>query len=134
MRKFLFLISLLFVFNATVQAAIAPTKIVGATTTDVMLAKMIHEKRQVLFVDLRSAEDFNKGHIPGAKNLPMAEFNQETLSALVKKGDSVLFYCGGITCVDAAEASKKALEWGWKSVYYFRNGYSYWTKVGLEVE
>ncbi len=134
MRSFVLLLPLLFALSHSAYAGVAPTKVVGATTTDVMVAKMIHEKGKVVFIDVRSAEAFNKGHIAGAKNLPMDQFTEAALSALVKKNDGVLFYCDGITCQDSAKATKQAMEWGWGSVYYYRDGFSYWKRVGLEVE
>ena len=108
---------------------------IGATTVDTMFAKNLFDKKTT-FIDVRSAEDYKKGHIPGAINLSLKEdgFNSEALSAVVKKNKSVVFYCNGVTCQASSKATKLALDWGWTSVFYYRVGFPEWKKVGLEVE
>ena len=133
MKKILLPIFLLCVSQIAVSG-IAPVRVVGATTVDTMLAKGLLDKG-VTFVDVRSPEDYKKGHIPGAVNLPVYEnFSSETLSAIVKKNQRVLFYCNGVSCQASSIATKKALDWGWKSIFYYREGFPAWVRSGLEVE
>jgi hypothetical protein len=40
----------------------------------VALAKYIFDKHEVLFVDARSQNDYENGHIPGAVSLPVGQF------------------------------------------------------------
>ena len=123
-------------FSANVSAAgVAPTRVIGATTVDTMFAKKLFDKKTT-FIDVRSAEDYKEGHIPGAINLSLKEdgFTSETLSAVVKKNKSVVFYCNGVTCQASAKATKLALDWGWTSVFYYRVGFPEWKRVGLKVE
>ena len=133
MKKILLPIFLL-CFSQIAVSGVAPVKVIGATTVDTMLAKGLLDKG-VKFVDVRKPEDYKKGHIPGAVNLPVHDnFTSETLSAIVKKNEKVVFYCNGVRCQASSIAAKKALDWGWKSVFYYRDGFPVWKRSGLEVE
>jgi rhodanese-related sulfurtransferase len=134
MKKILFL-PLLMLFAASAYADVAPVKIAGASTIDAQMAKLLHDKG-IVFIDARDDAHFKEAHIPGAKHLSVkdAGFSEENLSAIVKKDQPVVFYCTGIKCMASSEATKKAVEWGWTKVYYFRGGITQWKDSGLSVE
>ena len=134
MKKYLFILGLFyFIANNAIAAGVAPPKVIGATTVDTMFAMNLHEKKTP-FIDVRPADYYTKGHIPGAINLPLENgFTSEALSAVVKKNKPVVFYCNGISCQASAEATQKALDWGWTSVFYYRAGFPGWEKAGLEI-
>jgi phage shock protein E len=52
-------------------------------------------KPDTLILDARSAEAFAAGHIKGAVNLPLPDFNDASLKALIGKnaGREILIYC-----------------------------------------
>jgi phage shock protein E len=52
-------------------------------------------KRDVLILDARSAEAFKAGHIKGAVNLPLPDFNDASLKKLIGKNEDreILIYC-----------------------------------------
>jgi hypothetical protein len=52
-------------------------------------------KRDVLILDARSAEAFAAGHIKGSVNLPLPDFNEESLAKLIgaNKDREILIYC-----------------------------------------
>jgi rhodanese-related sulfurtransferase len=135
MKMKLFMLGMLFfTANIAFAANVAPPKVIGATTVDTMFAKKLLD-RKTTFVDVRSAEDYAKGHIPGAVNLPLKDgFTSDALSAVVKKNKSVVFYCNGIKCQASSKATQQALDWGWTSVFYYRVGFPEWKRVGLAVE
>ena len=134
MRKYLLMFPVLFFIGNSAMAEMAPPKVMGSTTVDTMYAKNLLDKG-ITFVDVRSEADYKKGHIPGAKHLSVKDnFTSDTLSAIVKKDESVAFYCNGRMCMGSSNATKKALEWGWTKVFYFRDGYTGWTRAGLKVE
>ena len=134
MRKYLLMFSVLFFIGNSAMAEVAPPKVIGATTVDTMFAKNLLDK-EIVFVDVRSEADYNAGHIPGARHLSVKDnFTSETLSAIVNKGESVAFYCNGKTCMGSSNATRKALEWGWTKVFYYRDGYAGWTRAGLKTE
>jgi rhodanese-related sulfurtransferase len=51
----------------------------------------------VVIIDSRSPEAYQKEHIPGAVNIPHREMNAETTSSL-ERSALVVIYCDGIGC------------------------------------
>lgn len=108
--------------------------VTGATTIDHKQARTLHDRR-VKFVDVRAANGFASGHVPGAFNLDVAtELSRDSLSRIVSKDEEFVLSCHGKTCPDSAYASAKALMWGFKRVYYFAGGFPAWKEAGYPVE
>jgi len=57
---------------------------------------------EVTVLDVRPAEEYRAGHIPGARSIPITEL--EARLQEVPKGREVVAYCRGPYCVMAAEA------------------------------
>lgn len=126
---------LLFLVTSVLAADLAPAKVAGASTISTATAKILFDKGYI-FVDVRRAEDFNSGHIPGARHLAInsENFTAESLSAIVRKDQAVVFYCNGLNCKGSSIASEKAVAWGWSKVLYYREGWPQWKEAGLAVE
>ena len=115
----------------------APGKVLGATSTDSWLAYKLSSQDAFIFVDLRSLEEYNEGHVPGAKHLDYNDLTEQSLAAIVnKKNGHVVFYCSGNASELAGWASQKALDWGWQNgfVFYYRTGINEWVQSGLSLE
>lgn len=122
------------VFAATELVDATPTAVPGATTVDAAMAKQLFDD-EAAFVDLRKENVWNAGRIPGAIWLDFKKsFNKEALEAEVDKDEKVVFYCSGSRCPRSAKACKQAISWGYKNVYYFRDGYPGWKNAGYPVE
>ena len=94
----------------------------GAIKIDASEAQALHN-RGVVFIDVRG-KSFNFGHIPGAIHLKfIGQLTRESLAAVTEPDDEVVFYCGGPDCQLSANASAKALTWGYTRVFYFAGGY-----------
>jgi len=115
----------------------APGKVPGATSPDSWLAYKLSSQDAFIFVDLRSLEEYNEGHVPGAKHLDYNDLTEQSLAAIVnKKNGHVVFYCSGVNSELAGWASQKALDWGWQNgfVFYYRTGINEWVQSGLSLE
>lgn len=86
----------------------------------------------VLVLDVRSAEDYAKGHIPGAKNIPLADLPGK-LSTL-PKDKTLVTYCGNITCALAPKAAYKLAEAGFENVMELFGGIQTWQDKGFPIE
>jgi rhodanese-related sulfurtransferase len=112
----------------------SPTTVSGATTIDASKAKSLFDKGTP-FVDVRSNSDWDAGRIPGAKHIELKKvFNEAELLKVVPKDKEVVFYCNGESCLRSSKAAKKAVDWGFKKVYYFRLGFPSWQAAGLPTE
>lgn len=136
MKTKLSLIFITLLFNASLWAATeSPLTIEGATTVDAAEAKSLFDK-QALFVDVRKDSDWDAGRIPGAVHLDnkTGVFSEATLSAEISKDENVVIYCNGASCPRSAKGSADAVSWGFKQVYYFRDGFPAWKAAGYPVE
>ena len=87
-------------------------------------------KTPMNIVDVRRARDYEKGHVPGAVNLP--EERWETLQGLSQDKPNIL-YCYSVVCHLAAKAAVYFAGRGY-SVYEMDGGFESWKDYGLEVE
>jgi len=107
----------------------------GTTKIDSVTAKAMIDRGGAIFVDVRSASEFAREHIPGAQNIGLvADLTQEWISEIAGKEDEVVFYCHGKRCPHSAFAAARALGWGFKNIFYFAEGYPAWVVAGYRVE
>ena len=99
------------------------------TTGPVELERMI-EHDEVNVVDVRAAEDYAAGHIPGAVNLPKDQW--PTLTGLRKDKTNVV-YCYSHVCHLAAEAAVEFAAKGFP-VMELEGGWRWWKEDGFQVE
>lgn len=86
-------------------------------------------REDALVVDLRPAAEFEKGHIPGSKNVQMAQFDPENKALTGAKSLPVVAVCKtGVTAVDAAKRLCKA---GFEKVYVLEGGIGAWQQADL---
>lgn len=133
-QAFILSVSVFFMFEAGHAQSVAPQWVDGAQTVTLEQAKILHDKG-VIFIDLRSEEDYAKGHIALAINQNIAgSFDGNTIARLVEKDEPVVFYCYGIKCLRSYTASIRAVSWGYQKVKYFRVGLPAWEKAGYPIE
>jgi rhodanese-related sulfurtransferase len=99
------------------------------TTGPAELNGMIERNENIRIIDVRGPEDFGKGHIPGAINLPKDSW--ETLSGLDKDRVNIV-YCYSEVCHLSAEAAKRFAEAGF-SVMELEGGFDGWKAYNLPI-
>ncbi len=100
--------------------------------------KIFGDHSQALFVDVRTAKDFQSGHIPGALNMPIDSFEQEC-KRLPKDKTIVLYEAGkstGDICAFSRSAGRVLLSQGfsYSDVNVYRDGLAGWTKARLPIK
>ena len=117
-----------------VAGEVSPQSIDGAVTVDTAEAKAMFD-REVAFVDVRKDSDWDAGRIPGAIHLDIkSKFSEESLAGEIEKGESVVIYCNGASCMRSSDASAMAVGWGFSRVHYYRDGFPAWKAAGNPVE
>lgn len=97
------------------------------------LLEMLENNESFKLVEVLAKEEYGKGHIPGAINIPLDEL--ETLAKKkLKKTDVIVVYCAGYTCHASTKAAKKLLELGYRNTVDFKGGKRWWQHAGLELE
>ncbi len=120
--------------TATLALGASPTRIEGATTIDTAKAKQLFDE-EIAFVDVRKDSDWEAGRIPGAIHLELKKrFTPEALGKEIATSEPVVLYCNGEKCLRSSKAARKAVEWGYRKVYYYRDGFPAWKNASLPIE
>src|SRR5664280_208594 len=99
------------------------------TTGPVEVARNL-KQADIVVVDVREAEDYCKGHVPGAVNLPHAKW--ASLDGLRKDALNIL-YCYTQQCHLAANAAVEFAGKGY-SVMEMDGGFAAWKENELQIE
>lgn len=94
--------------------------------------KELHDSRQAVLVDARSARSFTKEHIAGAVSFPLEEATRQQAPTLkgVARDAVIIAYCNGFSCHDSMELGKLLIKAGYSSVYVFEGGLPEWRDAG----
>ena len=113
----------------------APETIPGAVIVSAEeVVELILSRPELVIIDARKKVEYAKGHIEGAINLLNTDMQAEDLAVLVpEKTSPIVFYCNGIRCLRSSDGAKKAMEWGYRNVFWFRGGWKEWTDKRLPV-
>ncbi len=100
--------------------------------------KFFGEHSKALFVDVRTPEQFQSGHIPDALNLPINSFEQEWKR--LPKDKTIVLYEGGRSpgdiCAFSRSAGRVLLSQGfdYNEVTVYQDGLAGWKKAGLPIK
>ena len=99
-------------------------------------ARKLYDSGKYIFVDARSLEDYEQGHIQGAVSLPVGQF-EEKIAAFLERYPpeaSIITYCSGRTCLDSHHLAGFLLEFGYDNVTVFIDGFPGWEAEGHPIE
>lgn len=86
-------------------------------------------RENALLIDVSSIQDFEKGHIPGARHVALSQFDPESKELAKARELPVAVYCKtGQTSATAAKRLNKA---GFSKVYSLEGGLRTWTEAQL---
>ncbi|WP_100010683.1 rhodanese-like domain-containing protein [Lentibacillus sediminis] len=78
--------------------------------------------RKAQLIDVREPQEFDKGHILGARNIPVTQMKQRLVE--MRKDKPVYLYCqGGSRSARAAQLLNKK---GYKDIYQLKGGFKKW--------
>jgi rhodanese-related sulfurtransferase len=100
------------------------------TTGPVELERWMKTGEDIQVIDVREREDYRQGHIPGALNLPKAEWG--TMEGLRKDKTNVI-YCYSMVCHLAATACYRFASEGFP-VMELEGGIDEWKEHGFPLE
>ena len=104
----------------------------GGPSVNTLQATQLMNREDALVIDLRPAADFAKGHILGAKNLPLAELEKRAGELDKHKAKPLILHCAdGNRSAGGVAQLRKA---GFGNVVNLAGGYAAWQQAGLPVE
>lgn len=93
------------------------------------------EDPTAMVFDARVPEQYEAGHLPSARNLPVgdADWRLGAYASLLTPTTPILVYCGDSDCADALELAVKLREYGFQDLTLYPGGYAEWTEYGGDV-
>jgi rhodanese-related sulfurtransferase len=86
-------------------------------------------RNNALLIDVSSIQDYEKGHVPGARHVAMSQFDPESKDLAKARALPIAIYCkSGQTSGTAAKRLKKA---GFTDVYTLEGGLRSWMEAQL---
>lgn len=91
-------------------------------------------RQKIVFIDARDVDQFDKGHIAGAINLPYFSLDEfiNRLDA-VDKSEPIVTYCEGADCDMSIRLGNELFSKGFKKVFVFFGGWEEWEKSDYPV-
>jgi rhodanese-related sulfurtransferase len=104
----------------------------GGASVNTLEATQLINRQDALVLDVRNAEEFQKGHILNARNIPLAQLDARLADIARHKDKPVIVACeSGSRSGGAAAALRKQ---GFAQVYNLSGGIAAWQQAGLPVE
>ncbi|MCL6269284.1 rhodanese-like domain-containing protein [Sansalvadorimonas sp. 2012CJ34-2] len=104
----------------------APASVDGAITIDTLKARELFEQGTT-FIDVRNRNKWRWGRVKGAHHFDLrSTFSLLRYEGFVERDDPVVIYGNGPHSMRAAMATYMASAWGYKNIYYYRDGYFSW--------
>lgn len=103
----------------------------GATDVSPAEAVLLINRENALVLDVREEGEFEAGHIPDAKNIPLAKLTERASELRKYQQKPLLVNCqGGVRSANACGQLKKA---GFTRIYNLRGGLTAWNEAKLPV-
>lgn len=104
----------------------------GAQEVNTFQATQLINQRDALVLDVREQSEFDRGHIPNSKHIPLGALEKRLNEIKKHKGKPVVVNCrSGNRSLGACGVLKKL---GFEEVYVLRGGMLAWEQANLPVE
>ncbi len=99
-------------------------------------AEKLFRNQAVIFLDARSADDYARGHIKGARSLPWQEVDRSFMEVTqdLESETAIITYCDGETCNLSHDLALFLKNMGFMNVRVLINGWTVWHESRLPVE
>ncbi len=89
----------------------------------------------LVLIDSRPAGRYVQGHLPGAISIPLPDLEKDGAKLLPSDlGKTLVFYCGGLSCMLSPKSATIAVKLGFKDVRMFPEGEPGWKKLDYATE
>jgi rhodanese-related sulfurtransferase len=88
----------------------------------------------VFLIEALPPYQYERGHLPGAINLPSNQVAEMSSAALPDKSAEIIVYCANPKCHASEDAARELEQLGYTRVRIFPDGKQGWLDAGLELE
>lgn len=128
MKTIIFTTTLLACLSTIALADPVPVKNVSTDEA----AKLLGERKDIVILDLRTADEFKSGHLAGAKNIDCLDSSFAQKLAELDKSKTYLVHCAsGGRSTRSLETFKAQ---NFSSILHLNEGFKAWSAAGKPVE
>lgn len=84
-----------------------------------------------VLLEALAPEEFERGHLPGARNLPPDRVEQLASKRIPSKDSEVVVYCASADCDASVKTARKLEELGYTNVIDYEGGKADWKSADL---
>jgi rhodanese-related sulfurtransferase len=117
---------------ASLHADDKPTTRPRVQKIDVDEFDKMRQEKEAVILDVRTPDEFGKGHVPGAVNMNVNDPTFDKKVSELDKSKTYLVHCA--RGVRSARASSKLAAVGFEHLYDFSGGFEGWKKAGKPVQ
>jgi len=123
-------LGILVAVSVIIQACRSPQRTTDASQTQ--LLEWMEQKSALCILDVRTADEYASGHIPGAINISHQDISAHIKELTAYKEKNIVVYCqSGRRARIAQNVLAKA---GFPNVYHLRGDMTAWRKAGRPTE
>ncbi len=97
-------------------------------------ARSYESRKDVLYLDARSAAEHAERRIPGSMHVDIRSFDAENAPARVRQAREIIVYGQDPGSATAIALTKRLIKAGYKRVYFMRDGMNGWVARSLPTE
>ncbi len=121
--------------TSSAEASAADAPLPGPKMIHLPEAQQLRNSGVALFIDSRHEFDYKLGHIAGAINIPLKDFDARVGElGGYPKDKPIVVYCDGAECNSSIEFAAKLFGSGFSNVRIFFGGWREWTAGNLPTE
>jgi rhodanese-related sulfurtransferase len=124
----IFLIAIAFISGGMLVWPLVKSRASGPALSTLQATQLINS-RNATIVDIRSPEEFSKGSLPNAKNLPADKIGERMRE--LKKDKPLIVVCA--TGSTAGRTAAQLRAGGFNEVYVLGGGLAAWREAGLPI-
>jgi phage shock protein E len=132
MRKSQLSTILLPLFTAVLLVGCAPAPVPTGDITVIELEQRITTNSAPLILDVRSADEYSAGHLPGATNIPHTEIPNRLAELPADRETEIVVHCHSGRRAAAAQTSLE--EAGFSNIRHLDGDFVGWQEAGLPLE
>lgn len=126
--------------NTTLQFKLTPEEMLADLNSrsqyispDEVAEMIISQDPSIQLIDLRSSEEYNKFHLPGAYNIPVTELLNDEYRYVINQDLKLnVFYSNGTVIADEAYIITRQM--GYYNNYVLEGGLNYWAETIMNPE
>ncbi|WP_141579193.1 rhodanese-like domain-containing protein [Actinomadura sp. WMMA1423] len=92
------------------------------------------EAGTVTVLDTLGGEYYAKQHLPGARELVLADVNAQVPTLLPDHDAEIVTYCSNPACANSGQVADRLTALGYTNVRKYREGIEDWVEAGLPTE